>query len=195
MQFEIFKYKSVTSTNDTVINLIKTQNKEMGCVYAEKQTKGRGTRGKKWISKDGNFFGSIFFHLKRNYPPFNEFSLINFILISRVIKKFCRGKNISIKWPNDIFLNEKKICGILQEIITFNGKKFLIIGIGINIISSPNIKNSYETTNILEETKNKINVKEILSMLTKSYENFFNELNEYSFANFKTQAESMTLNR
>ena len=95
MQFEIFKYKSVTSTNDTVINLIKTQNKEMGCVYAEKQTKGRGTQGKRWISSKGNLFSSIFFHLKKNYPPFNEFSVINPVIISSVIENFCERKNIS----------------------------------------------------------------------------------------------------
>ena len=61
MKFEIFKFNSVTSTNDIAISLIKEKKKESGCVFAEVQTKGRGTHGKKWISKKGNFFGSIFF--------------------------------------------------------------------------------------------------------------------------------------
>ena len=63
MKFTIFKFKSVTSTNDIAINLIKKQQKETGCVYAEIQTKGRGTHGKEWISDKGNLFGSIFFLL------------------------------------------------------------------------------------------------------------------------------------
>ena len=72
----MFKFESVTSTNDKAINLIKDEKKEIGCVYANDQTKGRGTQGKQWISNEGNFFGSIFFPLKDNYPPFNEFSTI-----------------------------------------------------------------------------------------------------------------------
>ena len=61
MRFEIFKFESVTSTNDTAINLIKEKKKEIGCVYASTQTKGRGTHGRKWVSDKGNLFGSIFF--------------------------------------------------------------------------------------------------------------------------------------
>ena len=120
MKFKIFKFESVTSTNDVAINLIKKEQKEFGCVYAGIQTKGRGTHGRKWISNKGNFFVSIFFPLKNNYPPFNEFSIINPIIISGVIKRFCEKKNIKLKFPNDIFVNRRKICGILQELITIN---------------------------------------------------------------------------
>ena len=70
MKFEIFKFESVTSTNDMAINLIKEKKKEFGCVYADLQTKGRGTNGKKWISEKGNFFGSIFFPLKKKLSTF-----------------------------------------------------------------------------------------------------------------------------
>ena len=55
------------------------KKKKIGCIYADIQTRGRGTRGKRWISVHGNLFGSIFFPLKKNYPPFNEFSIIRFI--------------------------------------------------------------------------------------------------------------------
>ena len=44
MKFEIFKFESVTSTNDTAINLIKEKKKKFGCVYANTQTKGRGSK-------------------------------------------------------------------------------------------------------------------------------------------------------
>ena len=123
MKFEIFKYEKVTSTNDIAISLIKNKEKFFGYVYAKIQTKGRGTHGKEWISEQGNLFGSIFFPLKKNYPEFNEFSVINPIIISEVIKNFCKGKKVSLKWPNDVFVNKKKICGILQELITLNSKK------------------------------------------------------------------------
>ena len=108
MEFEIFKFESVTSTNDVAINLIQKKKKIFGCIYAKKQTKGRGTHGKVWISEEGNLFGSIFFPLEKKYPPFNEFSIINPVIISSVIGNFCDKKNITFKSPNDVFLNKKK---------------------------------------------------------------------------------------
>ena len=193
MQFEILKFESVTSTNDVAINLIKEKKKETGCIYAGAQTKGRGTQGKKWVSEMGNLFGSIFFPLKNNYPSFSEFSMINPVIISEVIKKFCKKKKISFKWPNDVFVDGRKICGILQELITSNDKKFLIIGIGINIVSNPNINTNYEATNIFLETKKKPTTEEIINLLITSYENFFRELDTYNFINFKTKAELMSV--
>ena len=191
MKFEIFKFESVTSTNDVAINLIKEDKKEIGCIYADTQTKGRGTRGKEWISTQGNLFGSIFFPLKKNYPPFNEFSIINPVIISSVIEHFCERKNISFKWPNDVFVNGKKICGILQELITSNSKKFLVIGIGVNIVSNPNINTKYQTTNILSETKKKPSIKEIVNLIISSYEKFFINLHSYNYTDFKKKAELM----
>ena len=184
MKFKIFKYDKVTSTNDIAINLIRLEKENNGCVIAKEQTKGRGTQGKIWVSDTGNLFSSIFFHLKKNYPPFNEFSVINPIIISEVIKNFCKGKKVSLKWPNDVFVNKKKICGILQELITFNSKKFLIIGIGINIISSPNINERYKATNILLETKEKPLVKNIINQIIFSYKKFFLNIDSYKYENF-----------
>ena len=92
MKFKIFKFESVTSTNDVAINLIKEKHREIGYIYAKKQTKGRGTYGKDWVSDEGNLFGTIFFPLKDEYPPFNEFSIINPVIISSVIQNFCKKK-------------------------------------------------------------------------------------------------------
>ena len=193
MRFEIFRFPSVSSTNDVAISLIKKEKKNLGCVYAETQTKGRGTYGKKWISNNCNLFISIFFHLKENYPPFNEFSVISPLIVSETIKHFCKDKTVSLKFPNDVFLNGKKICGILQETITFNKKKFLIIGIGMNVVSNPKIIDLYEATNILFETKKKINIKTIIDLIIISYEKFFKVLNLYKYENYKNKAETMSL--
>jgi BirA family biotin operon repressor/biotin-[acetyl-CoA-carboxylase] ligase len=192
MKFEIFKFDRATSTNDLAISLIKNKQKKVGCVYVDIQTKGRGTHGREWVSQKGNLFASIFFSLEKNYPPFNEFSIINPIIISDVIKHFC-NKNIKLKFPNDIFVNGKKICGILQEVITSKDKKFLIIGIGINIVSNPDINKDYKATNLLLETKEKRNIKDLITYIIFSYEKFFIDLNLYNYENFKKKAESMAL--
>ena len=187
MKFKLSKFGSISSTNDLAIHLIKIKNKKCGCVIAELQTKGKGTYGKKWISKKGNLFGSFFFPLKRNYPPFNEFSIINPVLISNVIKNFCKKDNVSLKFPNDIFLNGKKVCGILQELVTINKKKFLIIGIGLNIISNPKINKKYKATNIFKETKKKLKINIVIKKLIFSYERFFRNLSSYRYITFKTK--------
>ena len=186
MKFEIFKYSKVKSTNNIAISLIKNKKKEFGCVFAKTQTKGRGTKGKKWISKIGNLFTTIFFPLKKNYPPFHEFSIINPIIISKVIKKFCK-KKISFKWPNDILIDDKKISGILQEVVTFNDKEFLIIGIGVNVISNPKIDNYNGATNILFESKMKPRINEMIKLLINEYEIFFSNLNKYNFIKYKNK--------
>ena len=194
MKFEIFKFENVTSTNDIAINLIKNEQKETGCVYADTQTKGRGTHGREWISGKGNLFGSIFFPLRNKYPPFNEFSTINPLIISDVLRHFCKKENINLKFPNDIFVNEKKICGILQELIVSNSRKFLIIGIGVNIVSNPDINNKYQATNILLETQKKPKINEIIELIVSSYEKFFINLDSYNYEDFKKKAALMVLN-
>tara|TARA_B100001750_G_C15415025_1_gene549842 strand:+ start:267 stop:851 length:585 start_codon:yes stop_codon:yes gene_type:complete len=194
MKFEIFKYDSVPSTNDIAINLIKKEKKKSGCVFANLQTKGRGTHGKKWISDKGNLFLSIFFPLEDGYPSFNEFTIINPIIISGVISHFCKKENVNLKFPNDILVNKKKICGILQELIISNSKKFLITGIGVNIVSNPDIQSKYQATNILIQTNKKPKINEITELIISSYEKFFIDLNSYDYVNFKKKADLMALN-
>ena len=193
MKFKIYNYKAVTSTNEIALNLIKDKEVYNGCVRADTQTKGRGTQGKEWISKKGNLFVSVFFKLKDSFPPFNEFALINPVIISNVIKNLCNEHKISVKWPNDIFFNGKKVCGILQELITHKKHKFLIIGIGININSNPNINKGYKATNIFDETKKKFNVMELINLIISSYENFFSNINTYNYKNYKKKAEIIAL--
>ena len=194
MKFEVFKFKKVTSTNDKAIKLIRINKKNFGCVYAEVQTNGRGTYGKKWISKKGNFFGSIFFPLKKNYPSFDQFSLINPIIVSTIIKRFCNKKKINLKFPNDILLNGRKICGILQEVIKVRKKDFIIVGVGLNTNSNPLIKKKYKATNIYKESKIKINANEIANLLINSYKYFFLNLDSFDYSYFKKKTNLMSIN-
>ena len=193
MKFKILKYNDVNSTNEKAIELIKKKKYENGFVYALSQKKGKGRYGRKWISKKGNFFGSIFFHLKKNYPSVEEFSLINPILNIDILSKYCGRKKTFFKLPNDIYVNKKKICGILQEVIIKEQKKYLIVGIGINLFSNPKIKN-YLSTNIYRETKKKLKLLEIVNKIIAKYEQFFSNLNLFKFLNFKLKSKKLLLN-
>ena len=165
-----FIYKSVNSTNDIAINLIKKNNFKAGFVMAEKQKKGRGQRGKKWISYKGNLFVSFFFSLEKINLTLKQLTTINANLIIKLIAFYCK-KKIRLKLPNDILINRKKICGILQETIQKNGIKYLIVGIGLNLVKSPNIT-AYPTTNLYELTKTKISASKVLKQLILIYKNF-----------------------
>ena len=82
---------------------------------------------------------------------------------------------ISIKRPNDLLIKKQKICGILQETIFKKHKKFLVVGIGINIDKSPKIKN-YQTNFINFFTKKNVTRLRIFKLLCNSYEKKINLL-------------------
>jgi len=195
MEFEILKFKSVTSTNDVAINLIKEKNKLSGCICSDLQTKGRGTYGKEWISKKGNLFLTIFFPMNEKYPSFNEFSIINPVIILDIIKRYCDEKKLRLKFPNDVMYDGKKICGLLQELITQKDRKFLIIGIGLNIVSNPNINDAYKATNIYLETNKKPSIDRIIDLIISSYKNFLVNLDTYNYKSFKEKAEELSVKK
>ena len=173
----------VQSTNTKAINLIKENKLQPRLIVAKKQTKGKGTMGKKWISKKGNLFISIFFQINQEKINFKQYALLNAYLFKNIIEKFTR-KKINIKWPNDLLIKKEKICGILQEVVNFNKKSFLIIGVGINTNSSPVIKN-YKTTSLSSILKKKINNTEIFKRVIKDYEKFIPQVKKYNFLRLK----------
>ena len=161
MKFKKFRFKKIKSTNNTAIKIAKSLNYKCGMVISDTQLNGRGQYGKKWISYRGNLFMSIFFNVKKSMS-ISKLTKLNCNIIKQSISKFIK-KKIKIKYPNDLLINNKKFCGILQEIIINDKKKFIIVGVGINLVKNPNIKN-YLTTNILKETGLILNKKKILKI-------------------------------
>ena len=166
MKLKKFNYKKVNSTNDIAIQKIR-EGFIKGIVFADEQKKGRGQYGKKWVSLKGNLFLSIFTEISKNIP-IKKITSINSNIVKKILTKLFKTK-ITIKLPNDLLLNNKKICGILQETITNNDKKFIIIGVGINIIKNPIFIN-YPTTNLLVETGLKITRFKLLNVIKKDFE-------------------------
>jgi BirA family biotin operon repressor/biotin-[acetyl-CoA-carboxylase] ligase len=84
--------------------------------------------------------------------------------------QFYKG-NITIKHPNDLLINKKKISGILQEKVSKSNENFIIVGIGVNLVKSPKIA-KYPTTNIMDLTNEKISSNNATLKLIKIYEKF-----------------------
>ena len=165
MSFKKFFYKKVNSTNDLAIKKIKVGITK-GIIIADYQKKGRGQQGKKWLSLNGNIFMTIFFKIKENIN-IKKITILNCKIIKKVLFQYIK-KTITIKPPNDLLVDKKKICGILQEIKFNQNHKFIIIGIGINLIKSPIIKN-YPTTNILKETGFNFKRLDLIKKIEKNY--------------------------
>ena len=168
MKIKRFNFKKVNSTNRTAIKIIKNSKFDYGMVVSENQKNGKGQYGKKWISYKGNLFVSLFYNIDNIDSSIKKLTRMNCLLVKKLISKFYK-KEIFFKSPNDLLINKKKISGILQEIIIKDDKKYLIVGIGINIVKSPNI-NKYPTTNLLEVLDKKIDYKKMVNQLKLIFE-------------------------
>ena len=168
MRLKIFRFKRVNSTNSTAIRIIRKTNYQTGMVISDIQSKGRGQYGKKWISLKGNLFVSFFYNLGNINLSLQKLTRFNCILVKKFLQIYYK-KNIIYKKPNDLLIEKKKICGILQEKVKKFDQNFLIVGIGLNLVKNPIIKN-YKTTNLLELIKKRIPKKKIEKQLKIIFE-------------------------
>ena len=166
MKLKKFNFNKVKSTNNTAIRLIKKGN-DYGIVSSESQSNGKGQRGNKWISKKGNLFISIFFKINEKLI-FDKIVKLNLIIVNKIINSFISVKT-NIKSPNDILIKKKKVCGILQETLFKDENRFLIIGMGINVLNSPKIKN-YPTAFLNNYSKKNIHKQQLAKKIKLEFE-------------------------
>jgi len=178
MKLKIVKFKSVKSTNDEAIKLIRSDKLHLGLVSADIQTGGRGTMGKKWISTHGNVFISIFFKVNLIKIKVENYLIINAKIIKKILREYT-NKIIKIKKPNDILIDEKKICGILQEVIDHKKEKYLITGIGINTKISP-LSRDFECTSLKTHSKKYVNNKIIINKIKNNYDKLIYDINNHT---------------
>ena len=183
MKIKLLKFKSVKSTNNVALRLIKKKKLTPTIILSEKQSHGRGTMGKEWISKKGNLFFSIYFEFNKKKIDFKNYAVLNAYLLKRIISNET-SKKIKIKWPNDLLFKKKKICGILQEVVNYKEKKFLIVGIGINTNFDPQNK-GFSSTCLKDITNKKINNNKVLNKIKNLYEKFLIKTERYSYTDLK----------
>ena len=174
MKFKVIKFKKIKSTNDEAINLIKKKKISPTIIITENQTKGRGTMGKTWISMRGNLFISMLFQLKKKEIDFKYFAYLTPLIIKKILEKYSKYE-IQVKWPNDLLIKRRKLCGILQETIEYKSRKFLVIGIGINTFFSPKNK-KFSSISLFNCNKKNFNNYIIFKKIKKFYENIVSDL-------------------
>lgn len=136
----IYLYDSLLSTNITAKQLASEQVPEGTLVVSNEQTKGRGRLGRSFFSPaDTGIYMSIILHPKCYFSNISMITIATAVAVCRGIEQITSLKP-SIKWVNDIYLNDKKICGILCEAISdveSGTAESVIIGIGINVHTLP----------------------------------------------------------
>ncbi len=152
-------------------------------ILAEYQTSGRGRKNRNWYSSKykGLYFSIVLYpQIEIKYLPL--FSLLFNYSVFKVLKNLVKG-NLKIKWPNDIYLNSKKIAGFLIESSIENNQiTKIIVGIGINVNQTledfPSEIENLATSLLIEESKkfkrNSIFFK-VISMIEKDYRKFLKE--------------------
>lgn len=135
----IERINEIDSTNSELKRRVSASKVEVcSALIAERQTAGKGRRGRMWVNTDGALMMSISIPVSKinpdKLPMVNHAaSLAVFNSISQ-LDGFCVSDNTGIKWPNDVLLDGRKVCGILSEIIINTCEiPHAIIGIGINV--------------------------------------------------------------
>ena len=144
--YKILKFSTLDSTNAEALR----SGAPVGHVYiADTQTEGRGRHGRVWHSRSGNLHMSLCIVVPGNRAP-GQLAFVAGLSVFDAISELAPSLSFSLKWPNDILINGKKIAGILIEAAEDNKH---VVGIGINLRFSPrSVEVRYPTTDLAAET-------------------------------------------
>ena len=122
------------STNQFLLDRIENKNLDNYLVLAESQTQGRGRRGREWVSPfASNIYMSLLWRLNISIAETSGLSLVVAISVAKAIQSFGIN-NVTLKWPNDIYVENKKLSGVLLELRgEANNPCNAVIGIGVNV--------------------------------------------------------------
>lgn len=184
---DIFYYDSIDSTNEEAKRKAAQGAPDESLCFADNQTAGKGRRGRRWISPKGE---DIFFSLLlRPELPVESASMLTLVaaLAAAAVSERYSGEACGIKWPNDIVLHNKKICGILTEMgLEMNDISYIVVGVGFNVNRAEFSEDiSDMATSLCRETGKKIPrarfLADFLIEFMSRYRKFLKEQNLVSF--------------
>ena len=176
----IIYFNDIDSTNIKAKDLAQKGADDGTIVIAEKQTLGSGRFNRKWVSPSGGLWFTLI--LRPNIPP-TEAPKITQIAAASIYKTLEKYNiHATIKWPNDILLNDKKLCGILAEMkCDMDAVHYLVLGIGMNInVSKSDFDENIESTatSLKIEYDKEFKRNEILAELLLNFEILYNKFTD-----------------
>lgn len=166
----IYFYEKTGSTNTEAAQLAKEGAPHGTVVIAEEQTDGRGRRGRNWQAPaESNIYFSMILRPRFVADRASMLTLVMGMSVVRAIREQC-GLKAEIKWPNDIVVNKKKVCGILTE-MTLEERTigYVIVGVGINVNQQEFPENIRETATSLARESSTIFSREKLLQKVMEY--------------------------
>ena len=173
MEYKLILFDKIKSTQDYAIKLCNENKTELDktIIVAKSQSSGHGRYNRHWTSPTGNLYASFIYKIDKKDPKISYYIAVAIVFS---LKKL--NIESKIKWPNDILIENKKVSGVLIQYID----NFLIIGIGINIKSSPKLI-KYETTYLNKYLDKKTDLKEVLNLLIKNIDNVLSKNFDYIY--------------
>ncbi len=161
---KIHHFQEIGSTMDVARDLAKKMAEEGTIVAAEVQTQGRGRLERRWISPKGGIYFTAILRPKISPAYAPRINLMASIAVAKAIRNLF-GLKAELKWPNDVLIEGKKVCGILAEMEAETDIiKFVNVGIGINANTAITQEGA---TSIKEQLGREISRKELLSFVLK----------------------------
>ncbi|HHT62992.1 MAG: biotin--[acetyl-CoA-carboxylase] ligase [Bacillota bacterium] len=190
----IYYYQSVNSTNMVAKDIAEKGFNEGTVVIGEMQTEGKGRLGRKWYSSGTGVCMSII--VKPLIPPSDapKLTLLTAVSVAQVIQQET-GIKPGIKWPNDIFLHGKKLCGILTEMkADMDQIHYVIVGIGINVNDNSFPEDLREATSLKLETGSDVNRLRITGMVLNKWEENYIEFLRHGFGSIRSVWKDYSVN-
>ena len=150
--FRLIAYETIGSTNDEAKRLAHEGAAEGLVVCAERQTAGRGRRGRTWVSPSGNLYASTLLRPNCRAATAAQLGFVAALGIAGAIVELAPRVALSCKWPNDLLASGRKVSGILLETEMVAGERpdFVVLGIGVNLASAPR-DTPYPATSLANE--------------------------------------------
>lgn len=184
----VFYYPEVSSTNIIAREIAQGKGykvPEGTIVISDKQNSGKGRSGKKWASPPGGIWLSILLYPETISYHISLITLMAAVVVANTIEKLFQIR-AQIKWPNDILIKERKVCGILTEMGTVaKGIEWVIVGIGINANNdSTELPEDIQKSSIsLKEITGKLTHRaEVVRLLCTEFERFYELLKRKEFS-------------
>jgi BirA family biotin operon repressor/biotin-[acetyl-CoA-carboxylase] ligase len=180
---KIFHFDTIDSTNIYAKKLAKEGIEEGVIIFADVQTSGRGRKNRLWSSPKGGLWFSVVLYPNISPKKAMLLTMASSIAVFQGIKKIT-GIKAEIKWPNDLLINGRKICGILTEIDSEKQKiNYCIIGIGINVNNELEKELQLDATTLKKELNKEILIHELLRAIIENFDENYNKLlsGEYDF--------------
>ena len=194
---ELTIFEEIGSTNDEAkTKLTEIENfKDSLAIFAEQQTSGRGRSGKTWESPANvNIYLSFGWRSSLKISDLEGLSLATGVVISSHLKPLI-GESLKIKWPNDLFLSEKKTGGILVETTSNKKGTSIVIGIGLNVLMSDKVKNSIDQdwTSLSIHFGKDFDRNQIAGNILEALFHLKNNFGSNGFSHFKDQFEELNI--